>query len=179
MRPIKLLGSFMLLLFLPLYAEEIQPTTPIAEPPLVQEETPVTVNEVTPTPQAEPTPEATHKMTQASKIETLIQTVQDAPDAEKRVLMNQLKRELKTMNQTSRHQAMMRLKKAFSKHKGQEDGSQQRRQHQRQHAHREGYQQGNHQPKFRHLHLGRQNGSKSHQGEGQQQGQRGQGEQPK
>ena len=145
MRPIKLLGSFMLLLYLPLYAQEVQPTTPLEEPLLVQETTPppAKVDEVIAVPKAE-----------LSKIETLIKSVQTAPDKQKRVLMNQLKTELKTMNQESRHQAMMKLKHSFAKKKEEGVAHQQKQKHTNQKI----YHQGNHQPKFRHLRKGARDG---------------------
>lgn len=148
----------MLLLFLPLYAQEVQPTTPSDKSPLVIK---------IPTPQTKPTPQPTPKVTQSFKIESLIKSVQEAPDAEKRLLINQLKQELKTMNQESRYQAMKRLKHSFAKERGEGEKRKHPATRQQQHTHHNAYQQGNHQPKFRHLHLGRQDGSGSPRSEGQ------------
>jgi len=86
-------------------------------------------------------------------IKELVSQVQDAPDDQKRVLMNQLKMRLKKMNKESRKKVMKQLKSSFAtkdiEHK----------EHQKQHN-REA-QHGNHQPKFRHLQRG---SGESHRG---------------
>ena len=93
--------------------------------------------------------------TGTSNVQELITQVKNAPDNQKRELMNQLKTHLKSMNKESRKKAMMKIKKSFAK-----NGSTPSKQHP------ESCQQGKHQPKFRHLRRGNQDGSGSHQGQG-------------
>ena len=165
MRPMKLLTGVMLLLSLSLSAQETPLTIEIKEETVQQETTQANNSvETLPTQMSEQHKEQTIA-TQPSSIEALIKRVQTAPDTEKRVLMNQLKTQLKSMNKESRHQAMMRLKASFSKHSDKAVESNIER-HQ-QHEHHEVSQHGNHQPKFRHLHLGVQDGSGPHRGEGE------------
>ncbi len=94
-------------------------------------------------------------LTDTSNVQKLITQVKNAPDNQKRELMNQLKVHLKSMNKESRKKAMMKIKKSFAK-----NGSTPKKQHQ------ESCQQGKHQPKFRHLRRGNQDGSDPHQGQG-------------
>ena len=96
-------------------------------------------------------------------IQELVTEVKNAPDNQKRVLINKLKIQLKSMNQENRKKVMMELKKSFSKESRQKKDKHQ--QHQKQQKH-ESCQQTNHQPKFRHLRKGPRDGSGSHRGEG-------------
>ncbi len=88
-------------------------------------------------------------------VQELIEQVKNAPDDEKRVLMNQLKVHLKSMNKENRKKAMMKIKSSFAKSESTP--------HQ---EYPESYQQGKHQPKFRHLHRSSQNAIGTHQGQG-------------
>ena len=95
-------------------------------------------------------------------IKELVTQVQQAPDTQKRVLMNQLKMRLKKMNSQSRKEAMRELKKSFvGKGKGMRHQRGQRRQHDSSLA------STTHQPKFRHLRHGLRDGSGNGQGQGQ------------
>jgi len=89
--------------------------------------------------------------------ELLIQ-VKQAPDKQKRILINQLKLRLKNMNKESRKEAMIELKKSFLR-KGihHERGYRQ---------HRNSSHIFNHQPKFRYLRQGLRDGSGSKHGLG-------------
>jgi len=155
MRPLTTI-SVICLLYLPLYADEVTPSE-------VQETQPINLeSSIEEKVQVENIQEKKSQeviKTQQPTISTLINEVKNAPDEQKRVLMNQLKIQLKSMNQESRHQAMMELKKSFStkgegeeKHQNREYKSHQQRDH-------ESCQHGNHQPKFRHLRQGAQDGT--------------------
>ncbi len=54
--------------------------------------------------------------------ETLITEIKNAKPENRRVLMNQLKLELRAMNQENRAKTMMRLRKSFAKGSHQENG---------------------------------------------------------
>ncbi len=58
---------------------------------------------------------------QQSQVDRLVQDIKVAKPSQRRVLMNQLKVELRGMNQESRRKTMMGLKKSFAKgeHSGQ------------------------------------------------------------
>ena len=106
-------------------------------------------------------------------ISTLINEVKNAPDEQKRELMNQLKVQLKSMNKESRQLVMKELKESFST---KEEGNHRHKEHQR--KKHESCQQGNHQPKFRHLRQGAKDGYGSRDGrreEGGQQPHQGEG----
>jgi len=53
--------------------------------------------------------------TKPSEIETLISEIKGANSPDRRVLMNQLKVKLRTMNQETRRKTMMNLRKSFGK----------------------------------------------------------------
>ncbi len=53
--------------------------------------------------------------TQPSNIETLISDIKSAKSSDRRVLMNQLKVQLRAMNQETRSKTMMSLRKSFNK----------------------------------------------------------------
>jgi ribosome recycling factor len=94
-------------------------------------------------------------------VQNLLLQVKQAPDSQKRVLMNQLKMQLKKMNTESRKEVMRKLKKSFGG-KGMQHRRGQRRQHDCSHT-------SHHQPKFRHLQQGLRDGSgarNGHQGNG-------------
>jgi hypothetical protein len=153
MRLLKTISLLSLLFYLPLYAEEPTPVISSENLPIQESEVVVTF-----TPIAEEIPE-----TQEPTLQELILEVKNAPNEQKRVLMNQLKLHLKTMNKESRQKTMMELKKSFANKEAQHKGQQTKH---------EEHQHANHQPKFRHLlQQGSRNGSGAHQGEGQ----RGQG----
>jgi hypothetical protein len=129
-----LIGLFLLL---PIYAEEIQVES-LSEP---------SSNSIEPI--------------RTPTIQELLLEVKNAPDEQKRVLMNQLKVQLKSMNQESRKKVMIELKKSFGQ--GEETHEPQ---HEKQQNH-EGCQQTNHQPKFRHLRRASKDGGLgSHGGQG-------------
>jgi len=92
-----------------------------------------------------------------STLKELITQVQNAPDDQKRVLMNQLKTQLKQMSKENRQKTMKALKKSFSSNR---TGSLKHQNNAAQPAHIL-----NHQPKFRHLQRG-QGGGNIHQGMG-------------
>ena len=76
-------------------------------------------------------------------VQELLTHVKNAPDGQKRFLINQLKIRLKNMNAESRKEAMRELKKSFGG---------KRMQHKRgQHQYQRSSHSCNHQPKFRHL----------------------------
>jgi len=131
MKHLKLLSLLCLLLSFPIYAEEGTVSAPTTVSPTIE---------------------------QQSNLQKLINQVKNAPNKEKRVLMNQLKVQLKSMNKESRQQAMKELKKSFAK---KEKHSQQKQQ-----ANHESSQHGNHQPKFRHLRKGPKDGTGPHRGQG-------------
>ena len=155
---ISLLG---LLFFLPLYAEEstlmpiikeeqssadipIEPTVPVTDDIPLKTVTIV----IEPTP-VNPT------------IKELVTQVQNAPDEQKRVLMNNLKLRLKKMNKETRQEAMKALKKSFAR-KGRSH-----HQHENHQKHNQGNCQPlNHQPKFRHLQRGLRDGKNINAGQG-------------
>ena len=100
-----------------------------------------------------------HANTVEPTIPELIQDVQNAPDKQKRVLMNQLKSRLKNMNSKSRKEVMIKLKKSFAK-KGVQHRKHQKEKSSISHS-------CNHQPKFRHLRQGHQGeGEHKYQGDG-------------
>ena len=94
------------------------------------------------------------------KIQELVNDVKNAPDSQKRVLINKLKIQLKSMSQENRKKVMIELKKSFVK-----DPAKIKNEHKKQQKH-ENCQQTNHQPKFRHLRKGPQDGSGQHGGKG-------------
>ncbi len=162
MRPLKTISLLSLLFYLPLYAEEIFTTAPIVK----QEPMPINKEEIILPKESEsvvtPAPTST---TQELTIQELIEQVKSAPDESKRVLMNQLKVQLKTMNQESRHKAIKELRKSFIK----------KEMHTKQKNH-ETSQHSNHQPKFRHLQQGGKHNSTPQPGRGGGSGQQGNGQ---
>ena len=92
-------------------------------------------------------------------IKSLIEQVKRAKVKDRRLLMNQLKLQLRKMNKESRHSAMVELKKSFSKeHNGKKLHRQQKKSkssHERQCIH---------QPRYRHLRHQRGQGN-GHQGQ--------------
>jgi Skp family chaperone for outer membrane proteins len=79
-------------------------------------------------------------------IKSLIEQVKSAKVQDRRILMNQLKLQLRKMNKESRHSAMVELKKSFSKEHGE------KKLHRGQHKHKKLYKhRGEHQPMYRHL----------------------------
>jgi hypothetical protein len=96
-------------------------------------------------------------------IQTLIEQVKTVKVKDRRVLMNQLKIQLREMNKENRQKAMMELKKSFSnkKHKNQTQHKHQTREHKNLHE-----QQSKHQPKYRHLQNGQGRGQGNGQGNG-------------
>jgi len=93
-------------------------------------------------------------------IKTLIEQVKRAEVKDRRLLMNQLKLQLRKMNKESRHSAMMELKKSFSKEHGEKKLHKEQHRHKQKklHEHR-----GEHQPMYRHL----RNMQERRQGEGE------------
>jgi hypothetical protein len=162
MKQLKLLSLLCLLLSFPIYAEELTVDIPIVTIPTVT--TPTIAAPTAPLSTIEKKPE-----TKQSNLQMLIKQVKSAPNKEKRVLMNQLKIQLKSMNKESRQQAMKELQKSFVK----KENHIQQKQHQQ--ANHESCQHANHQPKFRYLRKGpkdgtgphREQGSGGHQGSGQ------------
>ena len=97
--------------------------------------------------------------TKQPSIQDLIQKVKSAKVKDRRILMNQLKIQLRKMNKESRHNAMMELKKSFSKeHSGKKLYKEQ---HKRLHQ-----QRGEHQPMYRHLRNMQQERQQEHIREG-------------
>lgn len=92
----------------------------------------------------------------------LIEQVKIAKVEDRRVLMNQLKVQLREMNKESRQKAMRELKKSFSK-KGDQHQTQRRHNKEHKNLHQ---QQSTHQPKYHRL----QNGQGMGMGRGSQQG---------
>ena len=175
MKPIQTISLLSLLFYLPLYADEVLPTISVEQNPIpvieVEIETlqPSISSETTAPTEDNPVVIQTSQETTPlviSPLQKLLTQVKEAPNEQKRVLMNQLKVQLKTMNKESRQKAMMELKKSFTKSGNPPKAPQ----HQQQPNH-ESCQHGNHQPKFRHLRQSPQDGSGPHRGEGQ----RGQG----
>jgi len=103
--------------------------------------------------------EELHVPIKKPSIQTLIQRVKNAKVKDKRVLINQLKIQLRTMNKESRHNVMVELKKSFSQeHSGK-----------KLHKHRGKYknsheQQCTHQPRYRHLQHQRGEGNGNREG---------------
>ena len=162
MRPLTTMSLLSLLFSLPLYAKEIPSTTSTT----IQVPAPISKGEILPMQKSEPIVLQTSISTaQQPILQELIAQVKSAPNKQKRVLMNQLKVHLKTMNKENRQKTMIELRKSFA-----QKGIQPKIQHQKQANHKTS-QHANHQPKFRHLQQGIRNGSGSHRGEGQ----RGQG----
>jgi hypothetical protein len=104
-------------------------------------------------------------------LQELIAQVKEAPNEQKRVLMNTLKIRLKSMNKESRQKTMIELKKSFSKQGEHPDAE-----HDKQ-SHSESSQHSRHQPTFRHLqqegvrsvsesHIINQGGGSGHEGNG-------------
>jgi len=94
-------------------------------------------------------------------IKKLITKIKSASVKEKRVLINQLKIQLKSMGKKSRKKAMMELKKSFSqKNKNSKNNHQKQKKH-------EHCQQMNHQPQYRHLQKGPKDGSQPRRGQGE------------
>jgi len=77
----------------------------------------------------------------ASTVQELLTKIEKAPNQEKRVLMNQLKLQLHSLNQEARKKAMNMVKKSLQK----------MNHNKHQHNHNKPH-KCNHQPKFRHLH---------------------------
>jgi hypothetical protein len=156
MRLLKTISLISLFFYLPLYADEV---------PSSQEPLPLTIEEIIPIQESETVPISDSIPTiQEPTLEELISQVKNAPDDQKRVLMNQLKVHLKSMNKESRQKTMMELKKSFSQKGTNSQEKQQSNQDASQHP-------TTHQPKYRHLQQGLRDGSGPHRGEGQ----RGQG----
>ena len=82
-------------------------------------------------------------------ISTLIEQVKSAKVENRRVLMNQLKTQLRKMNQESRHKVMRELKHSFSSKKNTSNA--QHRHRQKRNLQEQHYR---HQPKYRRLHNG-------------------------
>ncbi|HFQ61442.1 MAG TPA: hypothetical protein ENK39_03980 [Epsilonproteobacteria bacterium] len=59
---------------------------------------------------------AQEKVLPKDSIQTLVAKVKKAPPSQRRVLMNQLKVKLRSMNQETRKNVMMNLRQAFNKH---------------------------------------------------------------
>jgi len=133
MKQLKLLSLLCLLLSFPIYAEELTVASPTTILSTIEKQ---------------------------SNLQKLINQVKIAPNKEKRVLMNQLKVQLKSMNKESRQKAMKELKKSFAK----KENHTKLKQHQQ--ANHESCQHGNHQPKFRHLRQGPKDGTGPHRGQG-------------
>ena len=95
-----------------------------------------------------------------SSIKILIEQVKHAEVKEKRLLMNQLKLQLRKMNKESRHSAMMELKKSFSKKHGEKKLDKKQYRHKQKRLHKY---QGEHQPMYRHL----RNMQEQRQGQGE------------
>jgi len=107
MNPLQAISLISILFYLPLYAQEsIESTEPIEESIVVESNTITNENEVE---------SASIKIEESPQLQELIEAVKEAPDEEKRLLMNQLKIQLKNMNQELRHQAMIAIKESFSK----------------------------------------------------------------
>jgi alpha-galactosidase len=79
-------------------------------------------------------------------VQSLIQQIKSSKVENRRLLMNQLKIELRKMNKESRHNAMMELKKSFSKEHHVEKRNREQGKYKNTHQ-----QQCTHQPKYRHL----------------------------
>ena len=94
-------------------------------------------------------------------LSTLIEQVKTAKVKDRRVLMNQLKVQLRKMNKESRHKAMMELKKSFSKKGHLGKAQHKHRKHKNLHE-----QQSSHQPKYRQLSNGQGAGLGRGQGHG-------------
>jgi len=94
-------------------------------------------------------------------IKNLIQQVKNSKVKDRRILMNQLKTQLRKMNKESRHSAMVELKKSFSK----EHGKKKLHKHQNESKNRHDS-KCTHQPKYRHLRHERKQGN----GQGQRGG---------
>ena len=95
-------------------------------------------------------------------IQELVQDVQNAPDSQKRVLMNQLKTRLKSMNNQSRKEVMLKLKKSFTG-KGLQYRKHQNNKNSISHS-------CDHQPKFRHLRQGENHNNTQTEGQHRHQG---------
>ena len=131
-----------------IYAEEMSVESSSVEPIIVEEfAIPPKIQEL----KIEPLP--------TPKIQDLVNEVKNAPDNQKRVLINKLKIQLKSMSQENRKKVMLEFKKSFVK-----DPAKIKDEHKKQQKH-ESCQQ-NHQPKFRHLRKGPQDGSGQHGGKG-------------
>ena len=89
-------------------------------------------------------------------ISTLISQIKEAKSDDRRVLMNQLKVQLREMNKESRQKAMSELKKSFSK-SGSKTG-QKKHKHQK---HKKFQHQQCHHPKFRRLRNGQGRGNQN------------------
>ena len=101
--------------------------------------------------------------THQPSIKNLIEQVKSAKVKDRRLLMNQLKTELRKMNKESRHTAMLELKKSFSKEHGGKKLHREQHRDKKLHEHR-----GEHQPMYRHLRnlQERRQGQGEHRGEG-------------
>jgi hypothetical protein len=91
-------------------------------------------------------------------LKELVSKVKNAPDDQKRVLMNELKTQLKKMSKESRKEAMIELKKSFATKEKGHKRHQKRRGLKKHHL--------NHQPKFRHLQRGQGTHQPQHNGQG-------------
>ncbi len=158
MRPLKTISLLSLLLYLPLYAEEVSTTIPINEEETILPQESESV--------VAPPPTST---TQELTIQELIEQVKSAPNEQKRALMNQLKVQLRTMNQDSRDKAIKELKKSFIKKEMHTKSQKRQKNH-------ETSQHSNHQPKFRHLQQGGKHNSTPQPGRGGGSGQQGNGQ---
>jgi len=94
-------------------------------------------------------------------ISTLIEQVKTAKVEDRRVLMNQLKVQLREMNKESRHKAMKELKKSFSDKKQHAQRAYRHKEHKNLHQ-----QQSTHQPKYHRLQNGLGRGQGNQQGNG-------------
>jgi hypothetical protein len=146
MKLFKTMSLLSLLFYLPLYAEEL---SIVSELPIIVPDEEIVIEENN--------NEDTSNLEDLS-IEELIEKVKNAPDDQKRVIMNQLKIQLKNMNQESRKKAMIELSESFSQ-KGVQSQEKQVSGEISIHT--------SHQPTFRYLQQGIQDGSRLHQGEGQ------------
>jgi hypothetical protein len=142
MNPLQAISLISILFYLPLYAQEsIESTEPIEESIVVESNTITNENEVE---------SAAIKIEESPQLQELIEAVKEAPDEEKRLLMNQLKIQLKNMNQELRHQAMMSIKESFSK----KENNSKKRTLQKEKEYHTILQHSSHQPQYRILQHG-------------------------
>jgi len=103
-----------------------------------------------------------HKEIKSPSIGSLIEKVKRAKVEDRRVLMNQLKVQLREMNKESRQKAMKELKKSFST-KGHQRHTHRRCNTEHKNLHQ---QQATHQPKYHRLQNGQGMGQGNQQGNG-------------